>query len=146
MMLRLVVFFCLAWAGLAQAKIVMIECDTQTEISDQRTKSITEKKSVIQITFDSDSEKVLKFTSFLLPSCTSPDVKNSECQCVITEDAINCKGIGVFDLKFPAKTRGQFTVNRMSGSLTGQVTNQFDKGEENFFFDGTCKKLHLKKF
>jgi hypothetical protein len=130
----------------AIAGAVMVQCQAHVEIANRSSQTITEKKAVLEITFDAAEQRVLKFTSYLLPACTDPGVKTEDCRCKVTPDRIACEGRGTLVDRKPRQTQGNFTIDRMSGKISGMVKNQLSTGQEEFFFDGQCGKPGQSKF
>jgi|GEM_PF-3363102 len=130
----------------AIAGAVMVQCQAHVEIANRSLQTITEKKALLEITFDAAEQHVRKFTSYLLPACTDPGVKTEYCRCKVTTDRIECEGRGTLGDPKPRQTQGNFTIDRMSGKISGKVKNQLSTGQEDFFFDGQCGKPGQSKF
>ena len=146
--MKALVFAITLWlsASGAIAGAVMVQCQAHVEIANRSSQTITEKKALLEITFDAGEQRVLKFTSYLLPACTDPGVKTEDCRCMVTADRIECEGRGTMNGAKPRQTQGNFTIDRMSGKISGKVKNQLGTGQEEFFFDGQCGKPGQSKF
>jgi hypothetical protein len=121
------------------ARAMVVECRAHLEISNLYARTITEKKVLLEITVDDSVQRVEKFTSYLLPACTDPEVKTEACHCKVDSDRIECVGQGVFlDALNSRKTEGKFTIDRLSGKIYGKVKNHLSNGYDEFFIDGKC--------
>jgi hypothetical protein len=134
------------FAASTEGKEVDLVCAGQEEAGDTKAPP-QNRKVTIEVTFDEQAKKVLKFTQRLGPGCFEADqTTDVKCECKVTNSEISCASEKLSGKNKNWKDIGRFSINRRSGRMTSHRSS--GDGESYFYYNAelTCEKHEGNKF